>query len=115
MANPHPVVEYMHGVLDGSIPACQFVKQAVQRHLDDLEHASERGLHFDRQAAEYAIQFFGFLRHSKGEWRGQPFRLALWQVFILWVIFGWKRADGLRRFRLAYIEVPGKTVRASSG
>jgi len=108
MANPHPVVEYTHGVLDGSIPACQFVKQAVQRHLDDLEHASERGLHFDRQAAEYALQFFGFLRHTKGEWRGQPFRLAPWEVFILWSLFGWKRANGFRRYRKAYIEVPRK-------
>lgn len=104
----HPVVAYCRGVMDGTIPACQFIRQAVERHLRDLETAAERGLHFDRAAAEHALSFFGFIRHTKGEWRGQTFHLQPWQQFILWVLFGWKRANGLRRFRLAYIEVPRK-------
>jgi len=102
----HPVVAYMDGVLSGEVPACQLIRRAVQRHLDDLEHGRERGLHFDRAAAEHVLRFFGFLRHSKGEWAGQPFVLSPWQQFTLWVLFGWKRADGTRRFRRAYIEVP---------
>ena len=104
----HPVVAYAHGVLDGSIPACHWIRLAVERHLRDLEEGPKRGLRFDRAAAEHATQFFGFLKHSKGQWAGQPFELAPWQQFILWVIFGWKRADGLRRFRVAYVEVPRK-------
>lgn len=104
----HPVVAYMRGVMDGTVLACEFVRRAVQRHLDDLEHGAERGLRFDRAAAEHATQFFGFLRHTKGEWRGQPFQLQPWQAFVLWALFGWKRADGTRRFRVAYIEVPRK-------
>jgi len=83
----HPVVAYMHGVQDGTIPACDFIKKAVQRHLDDLEHAKERGLWFDRAAAEHVIKFFGFLRHSKGEWARQPFILKPWEQFIIWVLF----------------------------
>lgn len=106
--NRHPVVAYMHGVLDGRIPACELCKRAVQRQLDDLEHASERGFRFDRQAAEHATRFFPFLRHSKGEWAGQPFLLEPWEQFITWCVFGWKRADGMRRYRTAYIEVPRK-------
>ncbi len=98
----------MHGVLDGSIPACKLVRQAVERQQRDLERAAELGLRFDRAAAEHAIQFFGFLKHSKGEWAGQPFQLSPWQQFILWCLFGWKRTDGLRRYRTAYIEVPRK-------
>lgn len=108
MRSVHPVVAYMRGVLDGSIPACAHIRRAAQRHMDDLEHGAERGLHFDRAAAEHVTQFFGFLKHSKGEWAGQPFRLEPWQQFLLWVLFGWKRADGLRRFRTAYIELPRK-------
>jgi len=108
-ARLHPVVAYMRGVLDGSIPACVMVRQAVLRHLNDLETGAERGLHFDRAAAEHVLQFFGFLKHSKGEWAGKPFILEPWQQFLLWVLFGWKRADGgMRRFRHAYIEVPRK-------
>jgi len=108
----HPVVAYSRGVLDGEIPAGRLVRLAVERHLDDLEHAGERGLAFDRASAEHVIQFFGFLRHSKAEWAGEPFVLEGWQQFILWVLFGWKRADGLRRFRTAYVEVPRKNGKA---
>lgn len=109
----HPVVAYMDGVLSGEIPTCQLIRRAVQRHLDDLEHGRERGLRFDRAAAEHVLRFFGFLRHSKGEWAGQPFVLSPWQQFILWVLFGWKRADGTRRFRRAYIEVPRKNGKST--
>jgi len=98
----------MHGVLEGTVPAGALIRRAVQRQIDDLEHGAERGLHFDRAAAEHVIQFFGFLKHSKGEWAGQPFVLEPWQQFLLWTLFGWKRADGLRRFRTAYVEVPRK-------
>lgn len=104
----HPVAAYIHGVLDGTIPAGKLVKLAVERHVRDLETGPKRGLRFDRAAAEHAIAFFGFLKHSKGEWAGKLFELSPWQQFILWVLFGWKRADGLRRFRTAYIEVPRK-------
>lgn len=104
----HPVAAYIHGVLDGSIPACAFIRLAVERHQRDLETGRERGLWFDRAAAEHAVQFFGFLKHSKGEWSGQPFQLQGWQQFIIWMLFGWRRADGLRRFRVAYIEIPRK-------
>lgn len=112
----HPVVAYMHGVLDGSIPAGQLIRLAVERHLRDLETAKARGLWFDRAAAQHAIDWFGLLKHSKGEWAGQPFELAAWEQFVTWCLFGWKRADGLRRFRTAYIEVPrknGKTTYAA--
>lgn len=112
--NKHPVVAYMHGVLDGSVPAGRMIHLAVERHLGDLKDAHLRGLRFDRQAAEMALAFFGFLRHSKGEWAGQPFVLSPWQMFTLWVLFGWRRADGTRRFRTGYEEVPrknGKTTK----
>lgn len=48
--------------------------------------------------------------HTKGQWAGQPFELAPWQRDqVIRPVFGWKRrADGLRRYRIAYIEVPRK-------
>ncbi len=104
----HPVSAYIAGVQDGTIPAGQLIRLAVGRHVHDLDEGPRRGLRFDRAAAQHAIDFFGFLKHSKGEWAGQPFVLEPWQQFILWVLFGWKRADGLRRFRVAYVEVPRK-------
>jgi hypothetical protein len=108
------VSDYVAGVLDGSVPAGRLVIAAVKRHVHDLEHGAARGLWFDEDAAARVIRFFGFLRHWKGEWgpkNGLPGQVIVpepWQAFILWCVFGWKRADGTRRYRQAYVEVPRK-------
>src|SRR5690606_42127022 len=51
---------------------------------------------------------FGFfenvLKLSEGQFEGQQFLLHPSQAFILGSLFGWKREDGRRRFRRAYIE-----------
>jgi phage terminase large subunit-like protein len=101
-------VNYAKDVISGAIVAGKLVKLAAKRFLRDLKNGHERGLFFDIAAAQHVVDFFGFLRHSKGEWGragGQVFVLQPWQVFILANVFGWKRADGTRRFREAYIEV----------
>jgi len=71
--------------------------------------ASDRGLWFDEDAVLRVVEFFARLRHWKGEWAGVPFWLEEWQVTdIIAPLFGWKRADGSRRFRTAYIEIGRK-------
>ena len=115
------VVEaYIEDVLRGHIPAGHWVKRACQRHLDDLEQGEERGLWFDPAAAQLVIDFFGLLRHSKGEWAGQIIRLEPWQQFVLWTLFGWKREDpdtgqAVRRFRTSYLEVARKNGKSTLG
>ena len=52
-------------------------------------------------------------RHSTGEWAGQPFDLQPWQQFVVGSVFGWKRSDGLRRFRTAYVEVARKNGKSA--
>jgi phage terminase large subunit-like protein len=48
---------------------------------------------FDEAAADRAVAFFAeCLKHTTGEWRGQPFVLSPWQAEIVRNIFGWKRA-----------------------
>ena len=103
-----PTETYIAGVLSGTIPAGKLLRQTVERHVRDLKTAKKRALHFDQEAADRVIRFFGILRHSKGEWAGQPFVLEAWQQFALSVLFGWKRKDGTRRFRVAYLELPRK-------
>lgn len=95
----------------------RWARLAVERHARDLEEGEGRGLWFDRAAALRGIVFFErALRHSKGEWAGQVVELEGWQRFIVGSLLGWKRADGTRRFRTAYVEVPrknGKTLLAA--
>ena len=108
-----PARAYIDDVLKGRIVAGRLVRLAVERHQRDLKTAKDRGLRFDPKAAKRVLDFFGRLRHSKGEWAGQPFVLAPWQAFILWVVFGWMRADGSRRFRTAYHEVSRKNGKST--
>jgi phage terminase large subunit-like protein len=79
------------------------------------EKAVLEGCYFDLKAAERVRTFFRrFLRHSKGEWAGKPFELLEWQWRdIVAPLFGWKRADGTRRFRRGYIEVPKKNGKSA--
>lgn len=107
------VDQYIEDVLSGRILACEYVKLAVKRHLDDIEHASDRGLYFDPEAAQRVIDFSGLLKQSKGEWAGKPLVLQPWQVFIKWVLFGWKNVSGTRRFRTAYQEVARKNGKST--
>jgi len=98
----------------GEIVACELVKLACRRHLRDLEEGGGRGLHWSAEAAQFRIGFYPrFLRHSKGEWARKPVELSLFQKFIIGSVFGWKRADGTRRFRYVYLELPRKSGKST--
>jgi phage terminase large subunit-like protein len=104
------VEEYIAGVLDGSVVAGKLVRYAVQRHVNDLKGAKERGYYFDEAVATRACRFFPeCLVHSIGEWDGQPFHLSPWQMFVVWCVFGWRETiTGFRRFRKLYASVARK-------
>lgn len=107
---------YAEDVITGRIPVGRLVKLACERHIEDMANGRERGIYFDEGAANWAIEFFTKLQHSKGEWAGGSFELAPWQAFIVGSLFGWKQQDGRRRFRVAYCEVArknGKTTLAA--
>jgi len=79
---------------------------------------------WDNDAAAQAVRFFErYLTHVKGKWaagedgKPMPLRLDEWQRRdIVEPLFGAKRADGTRRYRTCYVEVPrknGKTTLAA--
>src|ERR1700761_1775145 len=116
---PGSVAEkYIEDVLAGNIITSKLVRLQIDRHLRDLEHGHERGLVFDREAAEHVIEFFPmYLVHTEGEYCDQPFVLLPFQQAQLWVLYGWKwKATGYRRFKYAYNEIGrgnGKSAFAS--
>lgn len=108
------VTAYARGVIAKEIPACRLVILACRRHLNDLKHGHKRGLVWRPAVAQHRIRFFAeFLRHSKGEWAGKPVELSGWQRFVVGSVHGWKRADGTRRFRTVYEEVPRKNGKST--
>jgi len=126
MATKYPNVDaankWARRVVRGAVPACKYVRQACQRHLDDLVASRTAAFQykFDAAAAERKISLLQLLPHVKGEWALQRKLILLedWQRFGLVVMFGWvKKRSGLRRYREAYWEVPrknGKSVIAAS-
>jgi len=97
---------YAQSVLSGEILAGPIVRAACQRHLNDLEHAGERGFYYDEKEAAEAMAFFEEILHlAGGQYEGLPFILLPWEAFIISSLFGWKRkSDDMRRFRVAYVE-----------
>jgi phage terminase large subunit-like protein len=95
---------YAVDVTSGQIVAGRFVKLACQRFLDDLAGGAERGFTFDPKAAQHVVDYI--CRLTLGT-------LLPWQLFILANLYGFKKANGLRRFRQAHVEVAKKNGKTS--
>jgi phage terminase large subunit-like protein len=104
---------YGRAVMAGEIPVCKWTRLAVERHYTDIDTGHERGLWFSDAHAQHALESFLFLRHSKGEWAGKTLELSPWQQFWVALAFGWMRADGTRRFREVWEEVPRKNGKST--
>lgn len=68
--------------------------------------------HFDKAAADHAVQWIEGLRHFKGRWAGSPFYLMAWQQRLVRELFGWKRGDA-RLYKNCYVEAPRKSGKTS--
>jgi phage terminase large subunit-like protein len=110
-----PVTGYARAVLAGHIITGRLVRLACQRHINDLETGASRGLRFDSAEAQAAIDFWELCPHLKGREakRGETLRLEPWQKFVIGSVYGWKRADGTRRFRVAWVEMARKNGKST--
>ncbi len=72
---------------------------------------------FDERKAGRVVRFIEALRHTKGEFHGQPFRLLPWQEKIIRDVFGTVRDDDptMRQYTTAYIEIPKKNGKSELG
>lgn len=108
------VTAYAVAVGSGAVVAGPKVRLACERHMRDLQDGAERGLRFDLAAAERVIRYFESELTVDVERQDEfgeiasfpiPFVLSDWQAFIVGSLFGWKNAQGFRRFRRAYVEI----------
>ena len=63
---------------------------------------------YNKEAADFAVDFIECLCHTKGTWAGKPFELIDWQEQIIRDVFGTMKPNGYRQFNTAYIEIPKK-------
>lgn len=113
--------QYIARVMDGTEIVCKTVRQAVERHVKDLERSHTETLdipgrpaypfYFDPAAGVRVCKLFSILRPSK--W---PTALVLqpWQICMICLLYGWKRrSDKTRRFRIGFIMLPRKTGKSA--
>lgn len=106
--------QYARQIVAGEIPACEWVRYACQRHLDDLAKIDNPEFpdwpyYFDQVKANRFCKFAELMPHVEGKWKSITIVLEPWQCFIFCAVFGWvKRADNLRRFRKALVVIPAR-------
>ena len=85
----------------------------MEAPTDSLPCNHRPGDYFDAAAADHAVRFIeSYCSHVKAH-TGR-FILEPWQKDdIIRPLFGWKRADGRRKYRTCYVEIPRKNGKSS--
>jgi phage terminase large subunit-like protein len=100
---------YCKDIIGGKIPACGYVKKAVERCLKDFETIPKAKFdyEFDWDICE---KFYNFSKTIPLPDTDGSLSLLPWQTFCLFNLIGWvyKNNPGKRRFRSGMIQVPRK-------
>lgn len=102
------VQDYINAVESGKIIVGKKIQQAIDRHKRDLEKSKsdDYPYEFDLEKTRLPLQFISSLPDPKSM-KVNP--MALFQQFIIQLIFGWVHKDtGYRRFRKVYISLARK-------
>ena len=65
--------------------------------------------HYDKDEADFVVNFIQSLSHTKGDFFKEPFILIDWQEQLVRDIFGTLKPDGTRQFTTAYVEISKKS------
>lgn len=104
--NIRAYVDYVKGVLDGSIITNKLIYQACKRTLDFDDRDD---IYFDYEDVDSRINFIWKLRHTTGAHYGHHFKLLPWQSWLIASIFGWKWKDtGYRVTRNVFLMISRK-------
>lgn len=84
-----------------SIATIEIDLQRIVRSIPNYDPFAQAGdCYFDENEAMFAIEFIETCcTFSQGEKAGEEFKLEDWQKAIVGNLFGWRRADGTRRYR----------------
>jgi phage terminase large subunit-like protein len=108
-------VQYAEDVMSGKVLACQWVKLACNRFLEDLKSGN---YYLDEEKYKTITAFTGVMKHYASGAAGKPFILEPWEDFIVLNLFCLYRADTKRRkYKTAHISVSrknGKTTLAAA-
>ena len=115
MTGTERAYRYVNDVSNGKVLVSRMVSLAVKRFKEDLKRqdTKEFPYHFDSNSADRFIKFAESTKLYSDKWAGKFLRLEDWQCFIFANVYGWKKADGRRRFRKAFLQVARKNGKSS--
>lgn len=102
------VQKYIDEVENGNILVCEKIQMAIDRHKKDIERSKRDDFpyYYEPKYTQNIVKFISMLPDPKS---GKPNKLALFQKFILGMLWGWRRKkDNTKRFRTAYISLARK-------
>ena len=111
---PNYIEQYYGKIERGEVIVSARVKTLYKHLMDKLQETGGRYV-FDREKAEYAIDFIEFFcKHSKGKWAGRPVLLELWQKALLSALFGFvDRETHLRQYKELLLIVARKNGKST--
>ena len=96
--------------------SCQKHKWSCKRFLNDLERIENDdnfNYYWNEEEAQKIVNWFSYLRHSKGTLANKPIILNVWQKFCLCQIYGWRHKEtDYKRFNQSFIEVARKNAKS---
>lgn len=98
------VWHYAREVKSGNIIVGDYIKRVVDYQLSRLDDESDP-YWFDATAGYKFFAFCRYFYYLSGPVGGTPFILSWWQIWFFSMLLGWKRADGSRQYKIAYLEV----------
>ncbi|MFT8867929.1 terminase large subunit [Liquorilactobacillus nagelii] len=106
-----PGTQYAFNVLDKSVETGYLIQLAAFRHLRDLQRQDNGDFkyHYSEKDANNLLKFASIAPNVD---TGEPTELMDWQQFIFCMLFGWRNADGGKRFSRGIVSVArgqGKT------
>lgn len=102
------VQKYIDEVENGNILVCEKMQMAIDRHKKDIERSKRDDFpyYYEPKYIQNIVKFISMLPDPKS---GKPNKLALFQKFILGMLWGWRRKkDNTKRFRKAYLSLARK-------
>lgn len=102
------VQKYIDAVESGDILVCEKIQMAIDRHKKDIERSKRDDFpyYYEPKYTQNIVKFISMLPDPKS---GKPNKLALFQKFILGMLWGWRRKkDNTKRFRKAYLSLARK-------
>ena len=123
------IIEYYDKIIKGQINASKKIKQQIKKLVGYLDNPktnfieklnldgtkSKEYFIFDKSKANRVISFIEtFCVHIKGELKGKPIKLELWQKAIIYALYGFVSADtGFRKFRKLHLFVARKNAKTT--